>query len=96
MHILGDTPLERAEAKRDQLEYELRRYPDFQLYLFTKSPEDRARMKRLLLEIPNFRLWRALTYSIERSRRLSAARPSSFDATFIMHRDMDGTAVLPE
>jgi hypothetical protein len=57
-------PLDRAQARREQLERKLKKSPDFQLYLITKTPNDRARMERLLMEDPSFRLWRVLTNSI--------------------------------
>ena len=57
-------PLDRAQARREQLERKLKKSPDFQLYLITKTPNDRARMERLLMEDPGFRLWRILTNSI--------------------------------
>jgi hypothetical protein len=60
-------PLHRAKAKRAQIERELRKCPDFQLYLITTSARDRTRMERLLMLNPNFRLWRVLTSSIERA-----------------------------
>ena len=56
------TPLQRAEAKREQLERELRKCPDFQLYLLTKSRRGRERMESVLMEIPQFALWRTLTW----------------------------------
>ena len=62
-----ETPLERARAKLEQVERELKKCPDFQLYLVAKSRKDRARMKRLLMEIPKFRIWRILTNSVERA-----------------------------
>jgi len=57
-------PLDRALAKRSQLERELKKCPDFQLYLITKAANDRARMERVLMENPAFRLWRLLTNSL--------------------------------
>jgi hypothetical protein len=63
-----DTPLDRAIMKRNEIEMELKKSPDFQLYLITKSRADRARMEKLLMEIPSFKLWRALTSSIEAHR----------------------------
>jgi hypothetical protein len=69
MSAAVETPLERARAKLEQIERELKKYPDFQLYLVAKSRKDRARMKRLLMEIPKFRLWRILTKSLEQARR---------------------------
>jgi hypothetical protein len=62
-----ETPLQRAEAKREQLERELRKCPDFQLYLLTNSSCGRARMESVLMKIPQFELWRTLTNSVERS-----------------------------
>jgi len=64
MNALNERPIDRACAKREELERELKKCPDFQLYLMTTSPSDRARMERLLLEIPIFRLWHLLTNSI--------------------------------
>ena len=67
-------PLHRAKAKRAQIERELSKCPDFQLYLITRSLEDRTRMERVLMLNPNFRLWRALTSSIESALSLSGRR----------------------
>ena len=68
-----ETPLERAQAKCEQLERKLKRSPDFQLYLLTKSLRDRARMENLLMEIPQFALWRKLARSVESVDLLFAA-----------------------
>jgi len=57
-------PLDRAQVKRERLERELKRCPDFQLYLITQAHGDRARMERVLMKNPAFRLWRLLTGSI--------------------------------
>jgi hypothetical protein len=64
-----ETPLQRAQAKCEQLECDLRRSPDFQLYLLTKSRPDRARMENTLMEIPQFMLWHTLTRSVENHLR---------------------------
>jgi hypothetical protein len=72
MHNLESLPLDRAQMRREQLERELRKCPDFQLYLITKAPHDRIRMEHVLMENPRFRLWRVLTNSIE-----SCTEPSS-------------------
>jgi hypothetical protein len=69
---LAETPLDRARAKSEQLERELRKSPDFQLYLVVKSRNGRAQMESLLMEIPAFRLWRTLANSIELACRRSA------------------------
>jgi hypothetical protein len=66
--------LERAQAKLDEIERELNKHPDFQFYLLAKSPKDRTRMKRLLMNIPIFRLWRTLTVSVKRTRGHPAER----------------------
>jgi hypothetical protein len=58
------TPLKLMQTKCVQLEQELRRSPDFQLYLL-KSRSDRAQMEPVLMEIPQFALWRTLTNSVE-------------------------------
>lgn len=58
------TPLARAQAKIDEIERELRKCPDFQLYLIASNPQDRLRMERVLLAIPNFKLWLTLSKSI--------------------------------
>jgi hypothetical protein len=55
--------IKRARAMREQIGRELRKSPDFQLYLIAKSRKDRARMKRVLMQIPRFRLWHILTDS---------------------------------
>ena len=70
MIILAETPLDRAQAKREQIERELRKSPDFQLYLVATSRKDQARMECLLMEIPAFKLWRTLTNSIERASQV--------------------------
>jgi hypothetical protein len=72
MSISEETPLDRAQEKREKIERELRKCPDFQLYLLTKLRKDRARMERLLMDIPNFRLWRALGTSVEQALRYQA------------------------
>jgi hypothetical protein len=58
------TPLARAQAKLREIEQELGKYPDFQLYLIAKTRGDRARMERLLMGIPSFALWHELRDSI--------------------------------
>jgi hypothetical protein len=65
----AETPLDRALAKHEQIERELKKCPDFQLYPLAKSPKARARMERMLMNIPTFRLWRTLTKSIEPVRQ---------------------------
>jgi hypothetical protein len=57
-------PLVHARTKCEQLERELRKCPDFQLYLLSKSRIERARMERVLMQIPSFRLWHYLMNSI--------------------------------
>jgi hypothetical protein len=63
-----ETPFDRAKLKCEQLERELKRSPDFQLYLLTESLSDRARMESVLMEIPQFARWRALTKTMESIR----------------------------
>jgi len=58
------TPLARAQAKLREIEQELGKYPDFQLYLIAKADKDRARMERLLMAIPAFALWSKLRDSV--------------------------------
>jgi len=60
-----DTPADRAQTKLEQIERELMKCVDFRLHLIAKSSKDRARMDRVLTEIPNFELWRRLTNSPE-------------------------------
>jgi len=67
MHISSEIPLDRARAKLAQIERDLNKCPDFQLYLVTESPQKRARMKRMLMEIPKFRLWGMLADYVERA-----------------------------
>jgi hypothetical protein len=80
MSAFEEMPLAHAQAKCEQLERELMRCPDFQLYLITGSHKNRARMRHVLMEIPNFRLWRTLSTSIERFRRRSVASASPLRA----------------
>jgi len=63
-----ETPLERARAKCEELERELKRSPDFQLYLLTRSRSDQARMESVLMEIPKFALWFRLARSVKQAR----------------------------
>lgn len=58
------TPLARAKAKLEEIERELRKHPDFQLYLLAEAQSERMRMEGLLVEIPSFRLWLKLKNSI--------------------------------
>lgn len=69
MSTPGVTILERARANLEEVERELMKSPDFQLYIIAKSQKDRARMKRVLMQIPQFRLWGILRNSVERARR---------------------------
>ncbi len=62
-------PLDRAQAKLEEIERDLKKCADFQYYLIAKSRKDRARMKRVLMEIPAFRLWRTLTVAVRRAHR---------------------------
>jgi hypothetical protein len=64
MRNLENLPLDHAQLRREQLERELRKCPDFQLYLITKTRDDRARMEHVLMENPAFKLWRLLTNSM--------------------------------
>jgi hypothetical protein len=64
-----ESPLARAWTKLDQIERELKKSPDFQLYIIARPGKDRARMRRVLMQIPHFRLWRVLTNSVARARR---------------------------
>jgi hypothetical protein len=73
MNIVVATPFERACAKLEQIERELTKSPDFQLYLIVRSPKHRARMERVLMEIPRFRLWRILINSVRRARVMPEA-----------------------
>ena len=63
-----ETPEKCALAKCEELERELKRSPDFQLYLLTQSRSDRARMESVLIEIPKFALWLTLARSVKRVR----------------------------
>jgi hypothetical protein len=44
-----------------EIEHELRKSPDFQLYMLTAARHDRERMERLLEKLPAFRVWRRLS-----------------------------------
>jgi hypothetical protein len=84
-----DAPFDRAKLKCDELERELRRSPDFQLYLITESPSDRARMESVLMEIPQFALWRALTQTIENLRLRERVLVEASDALELVHAVSD-------
>jgi hypothetical protein len=58
------TPLANTQAKLDEIERELRKHPDFQLYLLSKTGLERASRERLLRVIPAFDLWLKLRNSI--------------------------------
>jgi hypothetical protein len=58
------TPLANTQAKLDEIERELRKHPDFQLYLLSKTGLERASRERLLRAIPTFDLWLKLRNSI--------------------------------
>jgi hypothetical protein len=63
--FMGESmPLVHARAKCEHLERELRKSPDFQLYLLSRSRKDRVRMERVLMRIPGFKLWHELMNSI--------------------------------
>jgi hypothetical protein len=64
---LQDEYEERARAKLDQIA-RAEEIADFQLYIVAESHKDRARMRRVLMQIPHFRRWRILTSSIARAR----------------------------
>jgi hypothetical protein len=63
--------------KRDQIELELKKCPDFHLYLLTSSIDDRMRMEQLLDHNPRFRLWRVLVGSIARALHEADLREQS-------------------
>jgi hypothetical protein len=44
-----------------EIEHELTKSPDFQLYILTAARHDRERMERLLEKLPAFRVWRRLS-----------------------------------
>lgn len=76
MSIFEKTPLDRARAKRELIERELKKHPDFQLFLIAETIRDRTRMKRLLMEIPNFRLWYSLMNAITAFETLAPRQES--------------------
>jgi hypothetical protein len=51
--------------QRKEIEHELRKSPDVQLYMLTAARHDRERMERLLEKLPAFRMWRRLSRPIE-------------------------------
>jgi len=75
MADIEEAPLDRARAKRDQIERELKKCPDFQLYLLTRSLADRMRMEQLLDRNPRFRQswWEASPRSSAVQRRQLAS-----------------------
>jgi hypothetical protein len=65
------TPLDRARAKLEDIERELKKYPDFHLYLLAKTGEEQSRMEALLIAIPAFDLWRKLQNSVFQSTSIT-------------------------
>jgi hypothetical protein len=59
------TVRKRPTSQQAALEHELRKLPDFQLYMVTAAPHDRERMERLLAKLPAFRAWRRLSQRTE-------------------------------
>jgi hypothetical protein len=57
-------PLINTQAKLEEIERELRKYPDFQLYLLSKTGLERASRERMLINIPAFDLWLKLRNSV--------------------------------
>jgi hypothetical protein len=51
-----------TRIQREEIEDELRKSPDFQLYMLTAVRHDRERMERLLEKLPAFRMWRRLSH----------------------------------
>ena len=49
-----------ARSQLTEIEHELKKSPDFQLYMLTAARHDRERMERLLEKLPAFRMWRQL------------------------------------
>jgi hypothetical protein len=80
------TPLARARAKLEEIERELRKYPDFHLYLLAKTQQDRMRMEAILISIPAFALWHKLHHSVARAtgrlRRLGGPTLADIPAKF--------------
>jgi hypothetical protein len=60
------TVREVTHIQREEIEHELKKSPDFQLYRLTAAHHDRERMARLLEKLPAFRIWRRLSQRIER------------------------------
>jgi hypothetical protein len=54
-----------TRIQREEIEDELRKSPDFQLYMLTAARHDRERMERLLEKLPAFRVWRRLSQRID-------------------------------
>jgi hypothetical protein len=52
-----------THIQREEIQHELKKSPDFQLYMLTAARHDRERMERLLEKLPAFRMWRRLSQS---------------------------------
>ena len=50
-----------TRVQREETERELKKSPDFQLYMLAAVRHDRERMERLLEKLPAFRMWRRLS-----------------------------------
>jgi len=62
-----------TRLQRAAIEHELRKLPDFQLYMVTANPHDRERMERLLEKLPAFRAWRRLSQRADGPTRDASA-----------------------
>jgi hypothetical protein len=54
-----------TRIQREEIEDELTKSPDFQLYMLAPARRDRERMERLLEKLPAFRMWRRLSQRID-------------------------------
>jgi hypothetical protein len=61
-----------TRLQRSAIEKELRKLPDFQLYMLTTAAHDRERMERLLAKLPAFRAWRRQSQTIGQGGGLPA------------------------
>ena len=71
------TTSQNIQTVRKEIEDELRKSPDFQLYMLTAARHDRERMERLLEKLPAFRMWRRLSQAVD-----APSQPIAIDEKF--------------
>jgi hypothetical protein len=86
----AQTVREVTHIQREEIENELKKSPDFQLYMLTAAHHDRERMERLLEKLPAFRMWRRLSQHVEGPAQTVPATYQDSAATGVRIIDENG------